>query len=358
MSTSDERRILSADEYWVSINRLSDAGGWPAIFGRTAPLEIEIGFGWDPFLLDEAQRRPEVDFVGLEYDRKRVEAFVDKAIRRGILNVRVVFGDACYCLPRMFHRYQIRRACIHFPDPWHKKRQQKNRLLDVPFLTMLFYHFQLGGELVIGTDSVDYGSRIGENLAAIEGITNLNAPDPWVDRLADHPETKFEQLFRQQGKPIHYFHYRREPGFDDHYGAAIGAEKAKLPRRMDDMPHAVFDGKLDLSRILGSFTPLIWQDDLAIYKVTEVWLASRRSVILFECLIVSEGTDSPFFVEISIKNKGTVLRVSPMRDIERNELVFRFMAHLVTWLAGLYPDTTVLRHNLGDFYPGERASDP
>ncbi|MBP7866786.1 MAG: tRNA (guanosine(46)-N7)-methyltransferase TrmB [Acidobacteria bacterium] len=337
----------------VTVNGFRDAGGWVGVFGRHAPLELEIGFGWDPFLCDEASRRPETDFVGIEYDGKRVEHFVRRAEKRGLANVRAVFGDAFHLIPRLFAHRELSRVYIHFPDPWHKKRQQKNRLLGPHFLELLFYHVTPGGELVAGTDSADYKDFIHESLSAVGGVVNLNAPAPWADRLPGHPETRFERLFRQQGKPIHYFHYRREASFDDRHVAAVEALRAQVPGRMNAMPHAVFDRALDLAAWALAFKPFSWTEAGTLYKVTEVWTPVAGTGLLLEGVMVREGHDALFYVELRLKAGRSVLRVSPVREVERDELLFRFLAGLARRLLEFFPGARLERHNLGKYIEGK-----
>lgn len=337
----------------ITLNDLSAPGLWAAMFGREAPLELEIGFGWDPFLLEEAARRPDTDFVGLEYDRQRVQAFARKAAARGIPNVRVVYGEALYCLPRLFAPGQLQRTCIHFPDPWHKKRQQKHRLLGPWFLKMLFHHTAVGGSLVVGTDSGAYRDFIVESLESVQGLENLSAPAAWTDRLPGHPMTKFERLFRAQGKPIYYFHYARGTAFAPAHAAEVEAARAKIPRRITEMPHVVFAEKLGLADFYAGFQPWEWREEV-IYKVTEAWLASRGSSLLLEAVLIQEGHDELFYVELSAKNKGTVVRISPLREVERNELLFRFLAGLTKRLQEAFPQATLSYHNLGNYLQSER----
>jgi tRNA (guanine-N7-)-methyltransferase len=338
----------------ITLNDLAAPGLWAPVFGREAPLELEIGFGWDPFLLEEAARRPDTDFVGLEYDRQRVQAFARKAAARGIPNVRVVHGEALYCLPRLFVPGQLRRTCIHFPDPWHKKKQQKHRLLGPWFLKVLFHHTVEGGSLVVGTDSAVYRDFIAESLGAVQGLQNLGAPAAWADRLPGHPMTKFERLFRSQGKPIYYFHYARAEAFAPAHGPEVEAARAKIPRRITEMPHVVFTEKLGLADFYAGFQPWEWRQEEVICKVTEAWLASRGSSLLLEAVLIQEGHDELFYVEISAKNKGTVVRISPLREVERNELLFRFLAGLTKRLQEAFPQATLSYHNLGNYLQSER----
>jgi tRNA (guanine-N7-)-methyltransferase len=335
----------------VTLNGLADTGGWPGIFGRSAPLELEIGFGWDTFLLEQAAARADTDFVGIEYDRQRVLSLARKAAGRGATNIRLVWGDAMYCLPRMFAPGSLRRVYIRFPDPWPKKRHHKHRLLGPEFLRGLFWHVAEDGELVAGTDDAEYRDFIRESLAAVAGLKNLAAPSPWLDTISGLPESKFEQLFREQGKSVYFFRYGRTRKFQAVHAAAIDAELARIPRRIDQMPHVVFNVPLDLAGLSREFEPFQWRDGEALFKVNEIWLSSREAAALLECIIVFDGHDEWFFVELANKHGGAVMRVSSAKDVERTELLFRCLAGLVRRLSARSPNLTIARHNLGAFAP-------
>ena len=106
--------------YLATLNSLAEAGGWARLFGREAPLELEIGFGWDTFLLEQANARTSTDFVGIEYDRQRVLALARKAAAVGVNNLRLVWGDALYHLPRMFQPASLQR--VYIPSLIHGRK--------------------------------------------------------------------------------------------------------------------------------------------------------------------------------------------------------------------------------------------
>jgi len=332
--------------FQVTLNELHSGSGWAAVFGRRAPLELEIGCGWDPFLLQAAHRRPETDFVGLEYDRQRVREFADRIAQEGLANLRVFHGEAMHALPRLFERAQLQRVYIHFPDPWPKKRHEKNRLLGPRFLKLLFYHLADGAELVVGTDSAEYRDFIAASFREIPEILNPLAPEPWVDRLPGHPQPKIENIFPARGKPIYYFQRVRGPAFAAAHDGEIDALRRKIPRRMDTMPHVVLSGQPDLEALFRDFQPYQWREGDVIFKLTEAWRPARQPGLLLESLIVEEGHDEWFYIELSPKAKGLVVKIAPVREVDRTELLFRFLAGAVRWLQQHQAGLAVARHNL------------
>ncbi|HQF86267.1 MAG TPA: tRNA (guanosine(46)-N7)-methyltransferase TrmB [Acidobacteriota bacterium] len=337
--------------YLVTLNGLAEAGGWAGLFGRAAPLELEIGFGWDTFLLEQAKTRTTTDFVGIEYDRQRVLALARKAAAAGVNNLRLVWGDALYHLPRLFPPASLRRVYIRFPDPWPKKRHHKHRLLGPEFLRSLFWHIAEGGELLVATDDAEYRDFIHDSLGAVVGLHNTAAPRPWLDSAPDLPMSKFEILFRTQGKNVFFFRYARGAGFASAHVVAATEKLSRIPRRVSEMPHVVFSNALELDALNRAFKPFCWREDEVLFKVNELWMASRASAVLLECVIVHDGHDECFYVEVANKQAGAVIRVSPIKEAERTELVFRCLAGIARRFLSSFPDLRVARHNLGAWAP-------
>ena len=337
--------------YLATLNSLAEAGGWARLFGREAPLELEIGFGWDTFLLEQANARTSTDFVGIEYDRQRVLALARKAAAVGVNNLRLVWGDALYHLPRMFQPASLQRVYIRFPDPWPKKRHHKHRLLGPEFLRSLFWHISDGGELVAATDDAEYRDFIHDSLGAVAGLHNTAAPRPWLDSAPDLPMSKFETLFRTQGKNVYVFRYARGADFASAHAAAAAAERSRIPRRVSEMPHVVFSTAVELDTLSRAFKPFCWREDDVLFKVNEMWLASRATAVLLECVIVHDGHDECFYVELANKHEGAVIRVSPIKEAERTDLVFRCLAGIARRLLSSISDLRVSRHNLGAWAP-------
>lgn len=343
----------------VSVDDIPEAGAWDLVFHRKAPLELEIGFGWDLYTLDQASARHGVDFVGMEYDRKRVLHFVRHAAERGLANVRAVHGEAIHCLPRMFSPGQISSATVLFPDPWHKAKQRKHRLLGPGFTARLLYFMAPSAALVVATDSEPYRDYIHESLSGVGGTENALAPAPWAGRLPGRPETKFERIFRSQSKPVYYFHHTRRADLPEGITRLVREETGLIPRRTSEMPHAVMDPVAGIARLVESFQPVEWREGRTLFKVLDLWRPVRSSEVLLESVVVHDGHDARFFVEIDVKPDKTVIGVSFIREVERNELLFRHLRGVVRLFQRVYPEARLLRHNLpvaetgGAIKPGE-----
>jgi tRNA (guanine-N7-)-methyltransferase len=180
-----------------------------AIFGRAAPVEIEIGIGKGRFLLAEAERRPDVDFLGLEWSLKHLRIARDRALRLGLANVRFHRADARHVVADLIPDGTLQRVHVYCPDPWPKKRHHKRRLFSAEMARHLERVLAPGGHLNVSTDVKEYFDAIVE---VVESVTGLRRA---VDPL--HPEaatgqTNYETKYLAAGRVIHRGTWRRDAG--------------------------------------------------------------------------------------------------------------------------------------------------
>jgi len=143
-----------------------------AIFANHHPVEVELGFGKGRFLLDAAQRRPEHNFIGVEVAGKYLRLAHDRALKRGLTNLRFIHGDAREFVEFFLPAGAVHALHVYFLDPWPKKKHHKRRLLDEGFFEEALRVLEVSGRLWIATDHDDYFEAILEGLeAAVERFT-------------------------------------------------------------------------------------------------------------------------------------------------------------------------------------------
>ena len=178
-----------------------------AIYGRVAPVELEIGIGKGRFILAEAERRPDVDFLGLEWSLKHLRIARDRALRLGIANIRFHRADARHVVADLIPDRTLQRVHVYCPDPWPKKRHHKRRLFNGEMARHLERVLAAGGHLNVSTDVREYFDAIVE---VVESVTALQRA---VDPL--HPDgatgrTNYETKYLAAGRAIQRITWRRD----------------------------------------------------------------------------------------------------------------------------------------------------
>ncbi len=169
-----------------------------ALFGRSAPVELEIGPGRARFLLAEAAAHPERSFLGLEVESEYALLGQARADRRGLGNVRIVAADGKEFVARRIAPGSLAAIHAYFLDPWPKKRHHKRRLFDARFAAAAVAALEPGGPLKAASDHQEYWAAIVAVLDAEPGLERV----PEVELVGWTTGTDYERKFEAQGKPI------------------------------------------------------------------------------------------------------------------------------------------------------------
>jgi len=168
-----------------------DALDWPAAFNRpNAPRILEIGFGMGDGTAHIAKVRPDDDFLGVEVHEPGVGALLKLIGTTPLSNVRIIQHDAVEVVENMLPEASLDGVHVFFPDPWHKKRHHKRRLLQPPFVALLASRLKPGGYLHCATDWQEYAEQMLEVLGAEPTLENTAAD--YAPRPDYRPVTKFE----------------------------------------------------------------------------------------------------------------------------------------------------------------------
>ncbi|MDR0529382.1 MAG: tRNA (guanosine(46)-N7)-methyltransferase TrmB [Zoogloeaceae bacterium] len=163
---------------------------FPAVFGRVAPVILEIGFGMGETTARIAAEHPENDYLGVEVHTPGVGSLCKRVAEQSLPNIRIIQHDAAEVVRDMLAEDSLAGAHVFFPDPWRKKRHHKRRLLQPAFVALLASRILPGGYLHCATDWQEYAFEI---LAALAGEPLLvNTADGFAPRPAARPLTKFE----------------------------------------------------------------------------------------------------------------------------------------------------------------------
>jgi tRNA (guanine-N7-)-methyltransferase len=169
------------------------------LFGRTAPVTLEIGFGDGEQLATLATLHPDRDYLGAEVHEPGVGHLLLRVEALGLTNVRVARHDAVELLRHQLAPGSLEEVLVYFPDPWHKKRHHKRRLIQPPFVALLLERLRIGGVFRLATDWEPYAHHMLEVLSAEPRLRNRSVDGKFIPRPAERPVTKFERRGHRLG---------------------------------------------------------------------------------------------------------------------------------------------------------------
>lgn len=172
------------------------------IFGRTAPLTVEIGFGMGYSLAEMALAAPERDFVGIEIHEPGVAQLCFELGTRNIPNVRILDEDALELLEERFADHSIDTVQLYFPDPWPKARHHKRRFVNAANAALIHRKLKKGGLFHMATDWQNYAEWMLEHMEAAPGYENIAGKGEYSPRPDFRPLTKFENRGHRLGHGV------------------------------------------------------------------------------------------------------------------------------------------------------------
>ncbi|UYZ84048.1 tRNA (guanosine(46)-N7)-methyltransferase TrmB [Entomomonas sp. E2T0] len=179
------------------------------IYKRTAPVTLEIGFGMGQSLCTMAEQAPEQDFIGIEVHKPGVGALITILQDKQLNNVRVFNCDAIEALNNCIADNSLDRLLLFFPDPWHKKRHHKRRIVQPEFAQLVRSKLKVGGVFHMATDWQPYAEHMLEVMCAAEGYKNLATDNTYVPRPEERPKTKFETRGERLGHGVWDLKFQR-----------------------------------------------------------------------------------------------------------------------------------------------------
>lgn len=200
------------DAGWAHWGLRHDDGMLNAVqtFGRAGPLVLEIGFGMGQSLLAMAEAAPQTNFIGVEVHTPGVGKLIQGMEERGVDNIRIYRHDAVEVLRDCIPATSLDTVQIFFPDPWHKRRHQKRRLIQANFVEQLRTHLKPDGLLHLATDWEDYAKKMMALLDAAPGYENCHGEGRYALRPESRPLTKFEKRGERLGHGVWDLLFRKE----------------------------------------------------------------------------------------------------------------------------------------------------
>ncbi len=180
-----------------------------ALFGRQAPRTLEIGFGNGEHLAALAAAHPERDYFGVEVHRPGVGHLFMLAATNNLTNLRASAHDAVEVLRDQIAPRALDEVLVLFPDPWHKKRHHKRRLIQPAFVDLIATRLATGGVLRLATDWEEYALQMLDVVSASPQFTNLSPTGDWMPRPEERAPTRFEKRGARLGHGVWDLAFRR-----------------------------------------------------------------------------------------------------------------------------------------------------
>ena len=179
------------------------------VFGNDNDVVLEIGFGMGKSLVEMAKNAPHLNFIGIEVHKPGVGACLMEADEAGITNLRVFEHDAVEVLADCIKDAGLSTMQLFFPDPWHKKRHHKRRIVQLEFVESLRSKLKIGGVFHMATDWENYVEHMLEVMNAAPGYDNLSETSDYMPRPDNRPLTKFEQRGHRLGHGVWDLMFKR-----------------------------------------------------------------------------------------------------------------------------------------------------
>lgn len=190
--TKGQQRSLELFWPTMGLEHQAQPYDFSQVFGRSADLVLEIGFGMGKSLVAMAKAAPELDFIGIEVHKPGVGACLGEAEAEGVSNLRLFEHDAVEILNDSIADNSLSTVQLFFPDPWHKTRHHKRRIVQMEFVQLLRRKLKPGGVFHMATDWENYAEHMLEVMTAAEGYQNMATDQQYVPRPDNRPLTKFE----------------------------------------------------------------------------------------------------------------------------------------------------------------------
>ena len=184
---------------------------WDRSFAVAGRRVLEIGFGMGDSLVAMADQNPQDRYLGIEVHRPGVGKLLSEVDKRGIKNLKVFAEDAVQVLEEAIPEESIDLLQIFFPDPWHKKRHHKRRLIQPDFVELLVSRLSPAGYLHLATDWQPYAEHMMDVLSANALLLNTAGQNEYIPRPESRPETKFERRGHRLGHGVWDLLFEKRP---------------------------------------------------------------------------------------------------------------------------------------------------
>jgi len=199
--TQSQERALKNLMPVFGVENFQEILDFEKLYGRNAETILEIGFGMGQSLLEQAKINAQTNYLGIEVHSPGIGSLLNAMDEEGITNIRVCNADAVEVLEKIDEQ-SLAGVQLFFPDPWHKKKHHKRRIVNADFVETILNRLQPGGFFHLATDWENYAEHMLEVLSAAEGFENTSEQNDYIARPETRPLTKFEKRGQRLGHGV------------------------------------------------------------------------------------------------------------------------------------------------------------
>ncbi len=329
---------------YIKEKDLSFYPNWQEIFGNSNPIYVEIGVGKGDFILEMAKNNPQVNFVGVDYSREVLRSAVKKIEKSKLKNVRLIPMEGAKFLCKAFASESISGLYLNFPDPWIKRRESKNRLVNEAFPWLLADRLKISGFFRMATDYKPYLEE------TVEFFSKTGAFSPLWDEVIrteveDFYPTKYAKKWLSQGLKLYFTGFKKIKQVDlpnwvkDYYPLLKITEDELLPivniLNLNQPP--------DFKKLYETLPRgIIYQKEGNLIKVLDVYF--KEEGLLIDLLTKEGSLKERFFVLISpYQKKGIIFTSHEATPPDPTDLVHLAFVLLCKEVLKVYPSAHILK---------------
>ncbi len=192
LSENQKRKM---QEYWsdFGLDFQQELFDFKKIFGNENPVVLEIGFGMGQSLVQMAKENPHLNYLGIEVHTPGVGACISSAVEAGVKNLKVICHDGVEILDFCIPDESLQGFQLFFPDPWHKAKHHKRRIVQPEFIQKILSKITSGGFVHLATDWENYSEQMLDVLQGFDNLENTSKTNDFIERPDFRPLTKFEK---------------------------------------------------------------------------------------------------------------------------------------------------------------------
>ena len=206
-----QRQTMNDNWAAYGLEHQTEPFDFPTIYGNTNPIILEIGFGMGKSLVEMALQNPDKNYLGIEVHTPGVGACLAYAVEKHVKNLRVICHDATEILRDSIADNSLGGLQLFFPDPWHKAKHHKRRIVQPHFVETIYQKLQPNGFIHFATDWQNYAEQMLDVLKSAVGLRNVSPTNDYIPRPDFRPLTKFEQRGHKLGHGVWDLYFIKMP---------------------------------------------------------------------------------------------------------------------------------------------------